>query len=56
MKHENDGDSSCIWCARDNLHWFGTGTGGVGNKKRSGNHQHYSIDEIGQNTEESCRL
>ena len=30
-----------------------TGTGGLGNKRTSGDHSNYSIVEIGQNTEKS---
>ena len=32
---------------------IGTGNGGLGNKRTSGDHQNYSIVEIGQNTEKS---
>ena len=35
---------------------IGTGTGGLGNKRVSGNHPNYSIIEIGQNPEKSWRL
>ena len=32
---------------------FGTGTGGLGNKRTNGDHPNYSIIKIGQNTEKS---
>ena len=32
---------------------IGTGIGGLGNKRTSGDHPKYSIVEIGQNTEKS---
>ena len=35
--------------------FLGTRTGGLGNKRMSGDHPNYSIIEIGQNTEKSPR-
>ena len=37
----------------NNNNRFGSGTEGLGNKKTRGNHQSYSIVDIGQNTEKS---
>ena len=48
IDHESDGDTNYYWCARYCHKGIGTGTGGLGNKRISGDH--YSI-EIGQNTE-----
>ena len=39
-------------CARYSHQRIGTGTGGLGKKRTSGDHPNYSIVEIGQNTEE----
>ena len=46
MKHESDGDTNCNWRAR----YSHQRTGGLGNKRTSGDHSNYSIVEIGQNT------
>ena len=53
MEHESVGDTNCNLCA-----WYGhqricNGTGGLGNKKTSGDHPNDSIIKIGQNTEKS---
>ena len=53
MKHEIDGDTKCNWYARYNHQRTGTGTGGLGNKRTSGDHPIHSITEIGQNTKKS---
>ena len=53
MKQESDGDTNCNWCTRYNHQSIGTGTGGLGNKRTSGEHLNYSIIEIDQNTEGS---
>ena len=53
MEHESDGDTNCNWCSRYSHQWFGTGTGGLGNKWTSGDHPKYSIIKINQNTEKS---
>ena len=47
MKHESDGDTNCNWRARYTHQRIGTGTGGVGNEKTSGDHPNYNIVEIG---------
>ena len=51
MQHESDSDTNCNWCAWYSHQRFGTGTGGLGKKRMSGDHPNYSIIEIGQNTE-----
>ena len=53
MEHESDGDTNCNWRARYCHQRFGTRTGGLGNKRMSGDHPNYSIVEIGQNTKKS---
>ena len=53
MEHERDDDTKCKWRARYSHQRIGTGSGGVGNKKTSGDHSNYSIIEIDQNTKES---
>ena len=53
MEHENDGDVNCYWCFWNNPQRIDIGTGRVGNQRVSGNHQDYSIINIGQNTEKS---
>ena len=46
-------DTSCNWHAWYCHQRIGTGTGGFGNKKTSGDHPNNSIVEIGQNTNKS---
>ena len=53
MKHGNNGDTSCNWCARYSHQRINKGTGGRENKRMSGDHPNYSIFEIGQNTTKS---
>ena len=53
MKYEGDGDTNCNRCTRNSHQKFGTGTGGLGNKRTSGDYPNYSIVEISQNTEKS---
>ena len=48
MEHESDGNTNCNWCDRYRI---GIGTGGLGNKRKSGDNPNDSIVEIGQNTE-----
>ena len=50
------GDTSCNWRARYSHQMISKGTGGLGNKRTSGDHPNYSIVEIGQNTEQSAGL
>ena len=50
---EHDGDTSCNWCALYSHQRIGTGTGGLGNKRTSGDHPNYSIVEIGLKTKKS---
>ena len=53
MKHESDSDSNCNWHTRYGHQRIDTRTKGFGNKRASGDHPNYSIDEIGQNTKKS---
>ena len=53
MEHESDGDSNsnrCTWYPHKRID---TGTGGLGNKRTSGDHSNYCIFEIAQNTKKS---
>ena len=52
MEHESDGDAYCNWCSWYSNRRISKGTGGLANKKTSGDHPNYLIIEIGQNTEE----
>ena len=60
MEHESDGDTNSNWSA-----WYnhqkriGTGTGGIRNKRTSGDHPNNNIVEIDQDTKkipENLRL
>ena len=53
MDHESDGDTNCNWSTRYSHHGISTGTGGLENKRTTGDHPNYGIVEIGQNTEKS---
>ena len=53
MEHENDGDINCNWCSWYSYEGTGTRTGGLGNKRREGDHQNYCFVKIRQNTEKS---
>ena len=53
MEPKSDGDTNCNWRTRYSHQRVGTGTGGLGNKRMSGDHSNYSIAEIGQNIKES---
>ena len=53
MEHKSDDDTDCNWYMRYNNQKFGTETGGLGNKRTSGDDPNYNIVEIGQNTEKS---
>ena len=50
MEHESDGDTNCIRYSHLSI---GTETGGLGNKRNSGDHPNNSIVEISQNTKKS---
>ena len=50
LENESDGDTNCNWCTRYSHQRIGTGTGGLVNKRMSGDHLNYSIVEISQNT------
>ncbi len=55
MEHESDIYTTYNWCSwyshRRMIKW----TGGLGNKRTSGDHPNYSIIEINQDIEESPR-
>ena len=53
MEHESNGYTNCNWCAWCIYTRISTNTGGLENKRMSGDHPNYSIIEIGQNTEKS---
>ena len=50
---ESDGDTDCKWNAWYSHQRIGTGTGGLGNKRTSGDHPNYTIVEISQNTKKT---
>ena len=51
MEHEDDGDTNCYWCTRNNPQRIGKETGRLGIKTTHGDHPNYSIIKIAQNTE-----
>ena len=53
MKHENDSDPNCNWCAQNDPQMLGKGAGRVGNRRTGRDHLLYSIVKISQNTEKS---
>ena len=53
MKHESDGVTNCNWCAWYSHRRIDNRTGGLGNKRTSGDHPKNSIIKIGKNTEKS---
>ena len=53
MAHESDSDTNCNRRARYSHQRFVTGTGGLGNKRRRGDHPNFSIVDIGQNIRKS---
>ena len=53
MEHESDSDTDCNWWARYSHQRIGTGIGGLGNKRTSGNYSNYSIVKIGHNSEKT---
>ena len=46
MEHENDGDTNSNWCARYSNQVIGTGNGGLGNKRTSGDQPNYKSARI----------
>ena len=52
-KSEGDDDTYRVWCNLNNMETIGKGTGRLGNKRKSREHQDYIIIMIGQNTEKS---
>ena len=53
MEHESDDDTNYNWSTRYGHQRFGIRSGGLGNKRTSGDHPNYSIVAINQNTEKS---
>ena len=53
VEHESDDYTNCDWCSWYSHQRTGSRTGGLGNKRTSGDNPNYSIVEIGQNTEKS---
>ena len=53
MVHKIDSDTNRNWSAGYTHQRIGTGTGGLGNKRTSGDHPNDSIKKIDQNTEKS---
>ena len=53
MENESDGDTNCYRCTRYSHQRIGIGTGGIGNKRTSGDYLNDSIVKISQNTEKS---
>ena len=53
MEHESGGNINYNWHTRYRYQRIDRRTGGLGNKRTSGDHPNYSIVEIGQNTEKS---
>ena len=51
VEHESDGDTNCNWCSWHSHQRIGTRTGGLENKRTSGDHLNYYIIVIAQNTE-----
>ena len=53
MEHESEGDTNYYYWAQYSHKRIGSGTGGLGNKRTSENHQISCIIKIDQNTEKS---
>ena len=53
LQIENDGETTCNWCAQYRQEKIRTGTEGLGNERTIVDHPNYSIVEIGQNTKKS---
>ena len=51
MEHESDVYTNYNWCSWYSHQRINKGTGGLGNKRTSGDHLNYCIIEIGLNTE-----
>ena len=47
MEYESNGDTTCYWCIQHSYQRIGTETGGLGNKRTSGNHPNNRIIKIG---------
>ena len=53
VEHESNVYTNCNWCFQYYHRRILKGTEGLGNKRTSGYHPNYFINEIGQNTENS---
>ena len=51
MEHESYNYTNCNLCSWYSPQMIGKWTGGLGNKRASGDHRNYSIIEISQKTE-----
>ena len=53
MEYESDNYTNRDWCFRYSHQKIIKGTGGLGNKRTSGDHPNYNITKNGQNIEKS---
>ena len=53
VKQDGDGDTNSDWSTRHSFQGLGKETGEIGNQRKKRDHLHYSIVEIGWNTEQS---
>ena len=53
VEHKSDGYTNYNWCSLYSHQRINKGTGGLGNKRTSGDHQNYIIAEIDQNIEKN---
>ena len=53
VEHESNDYTNCNWCSCYSHQRIDTRTGGLRNKRTSGNHPNYTIIKISQNTEKS---
>ena len=55
MEHESDVSINCNRCARYSHQRIGMRSGGIGNKRTSGDHTNYGTVKIGQNSSGDLR-
>ena len=53
VEHESNSYTNCYWCSWYSHQRIDTRIGGLGNKRKSGDHPNYCIIEISQDTEKS---
>ena len=51
MDHKSEGDTNFNWCAPYSYQRIGTGFGGLGNKRMSGDYRNFCISKIGRDPE-----